>query len=70
MRDRLLICEFHAKENGALLGQGNVDFQRVRAAMDAIGYSGWIEIEGAVPPGQPMLESYQANCRFMRRVFS
>jgi L-ribulose-5-phosphate 3-epimerase len=63
------ICEFHAKENGALLGQGKVDFQRVRAALDDIGYSGWIQIEGAIPKGQPMLESYQANCKFMRRVF-
>jgi len=63
------ICEFHAKENGALLGQGNIDFKRVRAAMDAIDYSGWIQIEGAVPPGKPILESYQANCRFMRQVF-
>ena len=65
-----LICEFHAKENGALLGKGKVDFRKVRAAMDDIGYSGWIQIEGAVPPGQSMLESYKANCRFMRGIFS
>lgn len=39
------ICEFHAKENGALLGQGKVDFKKVRAAMDDIGYTGWIQIE-------------------------
>jgi sugar phosphate isomerase/epimerase len=64
------ICEFHAKENGALLGHGNVDFKKVRAAMDDIGYTGWIQIEGAVPPGQPMLESYQANCKFMRGLFT
>src|SRR5262249_25978234 len=63
------ICEFHAKENGSLLGQGKVDFKKVRAALDDINYSGWIEIEGAVPPGAPMLESYQANCKFMRQVF-
>ena len=62
------ICEFHAKENGALLGQGKIDFHRVRAAIDEIGYRGWIQIEGAVPPGRPMLESYQANCRFMRKI--
>ena len=62
------ICEFHAKENGALLGQGKVDFKKVRAALDDIGYTGWIQIEGAVPPGKPMLESYQANCRFMREI--
>jgi sugar phosphate isomerase/epimerase len=64
------ICEFHAKENGALLGQGKVDFHKVRAALDDIGYRGWLQIEGAVPPGQPMLESYQANCKFMRGILA
>lgn len=67
-RDR--ICEFHAKENGALLGQGRIDFPRVRTAMDAIGYTGWIQIEGAVPKGQPLLESHTQNVRFMRTHFS
>jgi L-ribulose-5-phosphate 3-epimerase len=65
-----LICEFHAKENGALLGQGKVDFKRVREAMDEINYAGWIQIEGAVPPGREILESYRANCKFMRSLFS
>jgi L-ribulose-5-phosphate 3-epimerase len=64
------ICEFHAKENGSLLGHGNVDFHKVRAALDDIGYQGWIQIEGAVPAGQPMLESYQANCKFMREILA
>lgn len=64
------ICEFHAKENGALLGQGKIDFKKVRRAMDDIEYSGWIQIEGAVPPGAPILDSYRANCRFMRDIFS
>jgi len=65
---RKRICEFHFKENGALLGKGKVDFTKVRAALDDIGYRGWIQIEGAVPPGAPMLESYQANCKFVRSV--
>ncbi len=64
------ICEFHAKENGSLLGQGKVDFKKVRAALDDIDYHGWIQIEGAVPSGKPMLESYQANCQFMRGLFN
>ena len=63
------ICEFHAKENGALLGQGKVDFRKVREALDGIGYRGWIQIEGAVPPGGQMLPSYQANCKFLREIF-
>jgi L-ribulose-5-phosphate 3-epimerase len=64
------ICEFHAKENGALLGQGKVDFHKVRAALDDIGYRGWVQIESAVPAGKPMLESYQANCKFMRGILA
>ena len=67
-RDR--ICEFHAKENGFLLGQGRIDFPAVRKAMDDIGYGGWIQIEGAVPKGQPLIESHTRNVRFMRTHFS
>jgi sugar phosphate isomerase/epimerase len=67
-RDR--ICEFHAKENGSLLGQGRIDFPAVRKAMDDIGYGGWIQIEGAVPKGQPLIESHTQNVRFMRTHFS
>ena len=63
------ICEFHAKENGFLLGQGRIDFAAVRKAMDDIDFSGWIQIEGAVPKGKPMLESYVENVRFMRTHF-
>jgi sugar phosphate isomerase/epimerase len=64
------VCEFHAKENGALLGHGKVDFHKLRAAIDDIGYHGWIQIEGALPPGKPLLESYQANCQFLRAIFT
>ena len=64
------ICEFHAKENGALLGHGKIDFRKVREALDSIGYRGWVQIEGAVPSGKPMLESYQANCKFMRGILA
>jgi L-ribulose-5-phosphate 3-epimerase len=64
------ICEFHAKENGYLLGQGRIDFPAVRKAMDDIGYTGWIQIEGAVPKGQPLVESHMQNVRFLRAHFS
>jgi len=52
------------------IGQGKVDFHKVRAALDDIGYRGWLQIEGAVPDGKPMLESYQANCKFMRGILA
>jgi L-ribulose-5-phosphate 3-epimerase len=63
------ICEVHMKENGALLGKGIIDFEKVRRALDEIGYRGWIHIEGAVPKGGDMLESYIANCKYLRRIF-
>jgi sugar phosphate isomerase/epimerase len=64
------ICEFHAKENGYLLGQGRINFPAVRRALDDIDYRGWLQIEGAVPKGQPIVESYQQNVRFLRSQFS
>lgn len=62
------ICEFHAKENGYLLGQGRVDFQKVRQAMDDIQYEGWVQIEGAVPKNADMFESYVLNNTYIRSV--
>jgi L-ribulose-5-phosphate 3-epimerase len=64
-----MICEFHAKENGFLLGSGRIDFQEVKKCMDAIGYKGWIQMEGAVPAGRPMFDSYIDNRKFMKSVF-
>jgi L-ribulose-5-phosphate 3-epimerase len=64
------ICEFHAKENGSLLGQGRIDFPAVRKALDDIDYTGWLQIEGAVPKGAQLIESHEQNVRFMRTHFS
>ena len=63
------ICEFHMKENGALLGHGRIDFGKVREAIDDIGYRGTMHIEGAVPPGGKLGESYVANLKFLRKIF-
>jgi sugar phosphate isomerase/epimerase len=63
------ICEIHAKENGYLLGQGKIDFKEVRKAIDDIGYTGWIQIEGAIPEKKEVLESYLQNNIFMRGIF-
>lgn len=62
------ICEFHFKENGFLLGKGKVDFKEVRKAIDEIGFEGWVQIEGAVPEGAQMLESYVENNKFVRTI--
>ena len=61
------ICEFHAKDHEFLFGKGKVDFVEVRKAMDDIGYSGWIQIEGAQPLG--MVESYRQDREYLKKVF-
>ncbi|HUT91084.1 MAG TPA: sugar phosphate isomerase/epimerase family protein [Thermoguttaceae bacterium] len=66
-RDR--ICEVHCKENGFLLGKGRIDFVRVKEALDEIGWSGWLVIEGAVPQGASMFDSYVRNQKYLRSIF-
>ena len=61
------ICEFHAKDYKNLFGKGQIDFPKVRKAMDEIGYRGWIQIEGATPLG--MIESYKQDAQYLRSVF-
>lgn len=63
------ICEVHAKENGFLLGQGKVDFAKVKAALDDIGWSGWLIIEGATVPGQSITQCYRHNLQFLQSIF-
>jgi L-ribulose-5-phosphate 3-epimerase len=63
------ICEFHLKENGFLLGQGKVDLEKVHAAIEDIGYEGWMQIEGAVPRQAQIVPSYIANLKYVRGVF-
>jgi sugar phosphate isomerase/epimerase len=61
------ICEFHAKDGKFLLGQGRVDFQKVWAAIDHIGYRGWIHIEAAAPNG--IATDYPAHLKLLRGIF-
>jgi sugar phosphate isomerase/epimerase len=62
-----LIVEFHAKDAGHMLGQGRIDFQAVRKAMDDIEFSGWIQIEAAAPHG--MMVDYATHCKFLKGIF-
>lgn len=62
-----MICELHAKDGKFLLGQGRIDFRRVRAALDDAGYSGWLHLESAHPHG--LIQDYRAQHQFLRSVF-
>ena len=63
------ICEVHMKENGALLGEGVVDFKKVRAAIEDCGYTGWMQIESAIPKGAKVIPSYKSNLNLLRSLF-
>jgi sugar phosphate isomerase/epimerase len=62
-----LICELHAKDNGYMLGQGRIDFSKVRQALDDIQYRGWIQIEAATPHG--LIPDYTADRKFLKKLF-
>jgi len=61
------LCEFHAKDADAMLGEGRIDFHKVRQAMDAIDYRGWIQLEAAAP--RALVPDYQAQCKFLKDIF-
>ena len=63
------ICQIHMKENGNLLGRGKVDFPRVKEAVEEIGSTGWLILEGATVGGKSLVECYQENRRFLRDLF-
>ena len=63
------ICQIHCKENGFLLGKGRIDFVKVREAIDDIGWSGWLVIEGAVGRGMKMFDCYVKNQKYLRSLF-
>jgi len=63
------ICQFHMKERGCLLGDGEIDFRRVYEAIAEIGYTGWLIIEGATVKGKTLVECYQHNQKFLRSIF-
>ncbi|MGV3600622.1 MAG: sugar phosphate isomerase/epimerase family protein [Dyadobacter fermentans] len=64
-----MICEIHMKENGQRLGEGPLDWAKVAAAMNDIGYDGWMQIEGATPQGADIVECYQHNRKFLEKLF-
>jgi len=61
------LCQLHAKDGRHRLGEGRVDFRKVREALDEVGYSGWIVIEAAAPNG--LMVDYPHYARFLRGVF-
>ncbi|MDH5398803.1 MAG: sugar phosphate isomerase/epimerase [Cyclobacteriaceae bacterium] len=64
-----MICEFHMKENGFKLGQGKVDFNKVRSLMEDMDYSGWMHLEGSRPEGTEIVPVYKENLAYLHTHF-
>ena len=62
-----LICEFHAKDGSYMLGQGRIDFKKVRLAMDEVEFSGWLQLEAAHPHG--LIPDYTADAKYLKSIF-
>lgn len=60
-------CELHVKDGNYVLGKGRINFEKVREALDEIGYRGWIHIEAAAPNGPE--KDYPATVEYLRRLF-
>ena len=70
--DKKIVCELHMKENGSLLGKGTLDWVAISNAVYDAGYygDGWMQIEGAIPAGADIIESYRHNHQFLKNIFS
>lgn len=64
------ICELHLKENGKLLGQGDIDWEKVFRKLDklALDTHKWMQIEGSLPPGFDKIEGHKKNLEFVNEI--
>ena len=63
------ICELHIKENGVRLGNGTIDWPRVRQSLAEAGYEGdgWMQIEWAKTKEDDTVAAYQQNLAYVKR---
>jgi sugar phosphate isomerase/epimerase len=62
-----VVCEVHLKEYDARLGEGKVDFKRIRDILEKYDYRGWVVAESSVKGNWK--ESQAANAVFMKKIF-
>ena len=64
------ICEFHLKQDAALLGDGNINFEQVKGLLNEMNYQGWLIIEGSTPKKMSRTEATEKNAVFARALFN
>jgi L-ribulose-5-phosphate 3-epimerase len=64
------ICEIHLKENRKYLGTGDIDWKKVKTAMDNIGYSSkkWMQLEWSLPDGVDYVIGHRQNNAFVKSL--
>ena len=66
-----LICEIHFKEDGVLLGAGQIDFPKVCATLEKVGFDGWVVVEGSTPRSSTpdgWKVSQTTNAQFVKKL--
>ena len=64
------ICQIHLKQDKELLGQGDIDFPRVKTLLEKTKYQGWLIIEGSTPKGMSKTKSCEINTVFTKQLFN
>ncbi len=64
---RSQICMFHIKDGRNLLGEGQINFPAVAAAVKDIGYNDWLILETASP--NDLEADTRRNVAYVKRVF-
>lgn len=62
------IAIFHFKDNPHYLGEGQVQYPQIAAAMRDIGYQGWIVLE-TTSPSKDKVADVRRNAAFVRKLF-
>jgi L-ribulose-5-phosphate 3-epimerase len=64
------ICEIHLKENGKFLGNGDIDWQKVKNAMEEINYdkNKWQQLEWSLPDKYDYRLGHQKNVDFIKSL--
>lgn len=62
-----VVCRIHAKENGFRLGEGKVDFTKIRDLLEKYDYKDWIVAESSVKGDWK--KSQASNADYLKRLF-
>jgi sugar phosphate isomerase/epimerase len=66
LKDR--IACIHFKDGSSYLGEGQIKFEPIAAAIQAIAYRGWIVMETANPSKDPVADA-KSNAAYIRKLF-